>query len=129
MTIQEIIKETVNFYSVDPVGRRAKEFGECVYYDPDTGNKCAVGRCIVDDVVKSKWFPTHGVASPGVTSERTMEILGHLKPRYEGHPPLLWKHLQELHDGDEHWDKHGLTAKGAAKVQEIYDYWDGRITT
>ncbi len=117
-TVNQIIDETVAWYGADPEGRRAIEGSHCMYYDPETGNKCAVGRCVRDSVVKKKNFPQESVTRDHHTKIFIME---HLKAEYKGHDPVFWRQLQKLHDGCGYWDfeKGGLTKPGMVLVKAI----------
>lgn len=116
----QIIDETVEFYSQDPAGRRAQAYHTCVYYDEETGNKCAVGRCCVDSEVESPDFPEDSV---NIGGEPNMAVLSRLKPEYQGHPWQLWAALQRLHDCTQCWSDTGLSKHGEALVKNMKNEW------
>lgn len=47
MNKSEIINETILFYHNDPT-KRSLYRGNCHYYNHETGNMCAIGRCMAD---------------------------------------------------------------------------------
>lgn len=117
-TINQIINETVAWYGADPDGRRAIQGSSCMYYDPETGNKCAVGRCVKDDVVVQDDFPSESV---GRDLRARLFIMENLKDEYRGHSGEFWNALQKLHDGCSYWnfDAGGLSREGMVFAKAI----------
>lgn len=125
------LDDTVSFYSVDPVARRAaivvrhpdgkRQYNLCAFRMSD-GRTCAIGRYIPKDKY-----------------ERTMESAGGLMT--ENNPVMLalpeevavlgadFLHtIQGLHDGNDHWDATGLTPAGHRFVKYVVDTFIGVIT-
>ncbi len=122
MTKLEIIEDTVNYYSVDPVGRRAiEENGACMYLT-STGKMCAFGRCIVDP--QSNWW---GQCDMIYATDEKLDRLRdgkdnvkwQFKPQYEGHDIEFWLDIQKLHDDANFWTSEGLSVSGEERVKEL----------
>lgn len=115
----QIIQETIEYYSADPVGRRGKNGGACVYIS-DEGEMCAVGRCMEDPNL---------VSAQNVCSNMALSIGGKapleelLKEEYRGHPISFWGSLQRIHDQDEYWCEAGLTELGRTRVTQLIDFY------
>jgi hypothetical protein len=110
-TKHQIIDETVAYYSED-TKRRAVTGQSCHYFQKETGNMCAVGRCANDPqkLDGSCYFKT---LSAKLSDE---EIF---KPEYRGHSVEFWSDLQFLHDENSHWDEKGLTPEGKEYVKNL----------
>lgn len=109
-TRKEIIDETAALYNST---NRAVVEGKCVLKDNE-GNKCAVGRCMMDHYLNDSTpttGPTHGFDK-------------FLKPEYLGHKDMFWVDLQELHDADRYWDEKGLTRTGQDYVASLHRLYD-----
>ena len=111
MNALELLEDTVNFYSVDPVGRRAvDDNGFCFYVMPD-GKRCAIGRFLsmqCDD------------------RHITMNILGLKDNRNEifseeisSIPGNLLRLIQNFHDTSSNWNLHGLSETGQFHYEEL----------
>ena len=85
MTSEEIITRAVD--GIVAQGALSKNSQGCFYFDPDTGNRCAVGH-LVDEETARIWDKVKG--------GYVMDVC--LPPELEPHLPLLVK-LQEAHDG------------------------------
>lgn len=118
-TTTQIINETVRAYADAPSKLRAIADGQCVYFDPETGNKCAVGRCCDPEQVSADDFPTCSINSKFKSSIETRRILAALLPEYQGHPVEFWKDLQVFHDGSLSWDVWGLSDYGKGLVNRL----------
>lgn len=126
---EQIVDETVNFYSED-TKRRATAIGEvsdtkdplgstCVYNTED-GRHCAVGRCLLPV------YHEQGVNLLGndkilddLLMDNDKELDDMLQKQYRGQTKSFWFKLQRLHDGDSNWDKKGLTYFGKHMVNEL----------
>lgn len=105
MTEEEILTETVLFYAEDP-SRVARTDVGCMYLTAD-GRKCAVGRCMQDDLSSALFNVIGGVTD---LQDTACEILGNsstlddvLKPQYRGQSLKFWQNLQALHDNSGNW--------------------------
>lgn len=105
----EIINETAAYYSEDP-SRRAISNGNCVYFDPDTGNMCAVGRCLnkPSDFKNNKGRSCSLINSEGY---------GIFKEDYKIMDSIFWHSLQNFHDSKRNWDEKGLTPFGKQHLE------------
>jgi hypothetical protein len=114
-TKTEIIKETVNFYSENRRG--VNEHGSCVYLT-ETGEKCAIGRCMVDPAA---WIGAAGIddVASYFPIENDQVPIGILKPDYDGHSISFWLDVQGLHDYNRNWDEHGLSPIGIIEVRHL----------
>lgn len=112
LTYEELLKETIVFYSED-VSRRGidSNTGQCVYLDKTTGNQCAVGRCINHDLRKEYEGDLDLMLE---STETTFEEL--LLPKYRHLTDLyFWNLLQGFHDNSDNWNTNGLTESGEKK--------------
>lgn len=122
MTKLEIIDETVAFYS-ENVDRRAMDDIRCAYFDTNTSNKCAVGRCLIDpekvERMLRKDLPTDvfNLYKSGIIVEESFQ------DKYKGHSIVFWNELQKLHDIDDYWQKGGLTKIGKEYVNELKEMY------
>jgi len=118
MTKHEIIDETVEYYEINPIGRRSIKdpalSGGCFYYRENDGiiQMCAVGRCMVDP---KKYAPSGAYVSTLLEGEGE-EIL---KPEYRGHEAVFWRDLQQLHDSSTYWNLQGLSDEGKDYVLNL----------
>lgn len=130
LTKAEIIKETADYYGSNPNLRGySTTLKECIYYSKaQPENKCAVGRCIKEDMLPL----LDGVISTVFTLEETLnrkvsdlyiEFENFLKPEYQGHSLEFWDELQSFHDLGENWDEHGLTPKGQGWIEYLINNW------
>ena len=132
LTKEEIINETVKFYSADTKRRSVNEevgTSGC-YYALEDGRNCAVGRCLTTKI-KNKLKTSHihfnncdfqGLIVGMVKCEwdNTDENLDKLlKPSYRGHSLRFWEDLQSLHDIYDYWNETGLTIKGNEVLEQI----------
>lgn len=131
LTKEEIINETVKFYSTDPKRRSVNNKKEgtpnCQYVSGD-GRNCAVGRCLTTKIKNKVATSTynnsdfqglvHGMI--GCEWDKTEENLDKLlKPSYRGHNLRFWEDLQNLHDVDDYWNETGLSADGTYDLEKL----------
>lgn len=116
----EILEETVAFYSEKPNRRGLGVAGTCVYFDYDTGKKCAIGRCLDLEKTDIKRLANFNPSAMELEDFcKNEEIRYEFKDGYQGHSLKFWDYLQNLHDDDDAWSDKGLTAKGEEKVRLI----------
>jgi hypothetical protein len=128
MTKLEIIEELFDNYYVKDPSKRAANGSICSYYQERTGNKCAVGMCMLDDDTAIHYQNTCTYSNVcGI--ETALEIEGQskfddiLKERYRGHDLHFWLKVQQLHDNSGFWSAHGLSDAGVdelALLKEVY---------
>lgn len=95
----------------------------CVYLDPDTGGKCAIGMFIPDGHPAQ-----NAVCDVGILSGDHPELEGiawpkdpnPLKNREHAGVALAAK-LQLVHDSELFWDRNGLARRGLSELREIAD--------
>lgn len=91
----EILEETKKVYADPSNCGYDHERNTCTYYDKNTGNMCAVGRCMVD----VGQFEGCGDTFRGVVNDHfSGDHDSPLKEEYRGHELEFWVALQELHD-------------------------------
>ena len=111
MNALELLEDTVNFYSVDPVGRRAvDDNGFCFYVMPD-GKRCAIGRFLsmqCDD----RHITMNILALKNNRNEIFSEEISLI-------PVNLLRFIQNFHDTDSNWDLYGLSGIGRVRYKEL----------
>jgi len=126
--MQDILKETIDYYREDPVERRAvDENGDCLYTTED-GRHCAVGRYMREEFLDTEFRENNGVGVNGMSSN----IDYYLRHDVRGLDVDFWKDLQDMHDTISYWlewsqntrDVVGLTDRG----KEQYVYLQDRIS-
>lgn len=124
LTKEEIINETVAFYSADVTRRSSngdKYGSNGCKYNHENGNHCAVGRLLLPK------YQNQGVKLKGNTStvgcfmdEHKLKTIDEaLQKPYRGHKLDFWRSLQTLHDNGSNWQNDGLTEKGQVRVEDI----------
>lgn len=106
MTKNEILIETVRFYSEDTARRATIALGGCTYRVPpkDTmpERRCAVGRCMTPDAL-DKYGSHSSFVDSLVDKYESGDVDNILRPEYHGHDILFWRELQALHDNAKNW--------------------------
>ena len=121
----DVLKETVDYYSADPNGRRSLDphhnnilgTDSCLYNGPE-GKQCAASR-LCDDIPKG--------LEGDAWEEKFREFL---KPEYESLPHSFIYKLQKFHDLAPHWDKpqNCISDDGLAFVGKFeYEIKEGKI--
>ena len=100
----QILEETANYYNLN--NRGINNSGACVYYDKNTKNMCAVGRCLSNP---KKLIDNNSTAEELFKKVITFKSL---KPEYRIDDINFWSHLQQFHDTEDFWTKKGLSAFG-----------------
>ena len=120
LTTKQIILETVEEYS-DPSNRAlfftsgGPEDATC-RYEATNGNKCAVGRCMTKEALK-----TVGDSSIRFNTLAGINFERLLKPQYKGQSLSFWMALQKLHDTHSHWSEDGITEIGIKFIKKNFD--------
>lgn len=136
---EEIINETVSFYSADPKRRNVSvnsttNSPQCNYVSTD-GRNCAVGRCLTtkvkDKLVTSEYNSSdfQGLVVGMVNcswAEADLNLNKVLKPSYRGHSIRFWEDLQSLHDVDNYWNEIGLTIAGTNDLELLKNKYIGK---
>lgn len=119
----QIIEELFDNYYVKDPSKRAVSGRVCLYYEANTGNKCAVGMCMLNDETAKyhQEFYATDVASLNdyLVSEEEMRLDSILKEEYHGHDLDFWERVQKMHDRHYYWTEYGLSEQGLAKLEEL----------
>lgn len=124
LTKEEIILETIEFYSADTTRRSvdADSTTGCAY-NHENGNHCAVGRLMLPKYQKQGTKLAGNKATVGVLLDelkiKSLDKL--LLPQYHGHDVTFWRRLQYLHDRSHYWQENDLTTQGLAYANELID--------
>ncbi len=115
----QIINETASFYNTSNRGVgvivNVEGLRETMcLYKTDSGNMCAVGRCLLPD---SKAFNKLGGVMTVFEDEAEMD--SQLQPEYRGHSKRFWTSLQCFHDDDCNWNEDGLTSLGIEELNYL----------
>ena len=119
MNYFEVLEDTINYYSVDPVNRRSSFNNKTFYYK--NGNSCAVGRYIIDvkNFIKiNEIYNTDPVKS-------LFESFGFdiLKNEVSDLVDIkFWNLIQSLHDTSDYWNDNGLSELGLEKKENIINH-------
>ncbi len=109
----EIINETVEFYSANPLNRRAISQNDGCQYLTSDGRKCAIGRLIKDDKYDKKF------EGRCCDNDYYIKLEDILMDEYKGHSTEFWSGLQSLHDSSKFWYTDRLSIEGEKRVQEL----------
>ena len=134
MTKEQIIDETVKYYSNDVKRRAVAPDGACVYFTEDN-RMCAIGRClnqkhpfikemksfnIIGDcaelITELDRFDSEDVSEDGPYSTQLDKIL---RSKYKGHSFKFWQDIQKLHDLDTYWQEDSLSDYGTQFVKKL----------
>ena len=130
--MQDILKDTVDYYNEDPANRRCiTDDGDCMYTWGK--NHCAVGRFLKDEYKDDEnWSYKNnmGVLELGETSD-SMCIDEYLVKSVHGLDANFWVRLQDMHDIVGYWEefhehidgrrKYGLTDRGKEEYVHFQD--------
>lgn len=127
MTKEEILDETIAFYSEDTKRRALKPDGKCAYNTED-GRHCAVGRCLKPSLLEQGTkLDGNGDGVYRLVQKQNNIPIGELitgmdnllDDRYHGHSIAFWRELQEIHDRRQNWSESGLTEVGLKSVKYL----------
>ena len=130
--MQDILKETVDYYSEDPVNRRSlTEDGDCMY---TWGNKhCAVVRFLREEYQDETWDSNNESVNELCqnTDDGEWNIDWCLVDKAQGLDANFWTRLQMMHDIVGYWEefhehedgrrKYGLTDRGKEEYAHFQD--------
>jgi hypothetical protein len=136
MTPIQLIKETVDYYNVDPKARRglvlnSDSFGKVSQYNTceyitKSGKMCAIGRCSIDPSVLQDRFrgeDIYGLVNYIEEEVEDMDFDDLLMEEYKGIPLNLWGDLQEFHDSESNWNKDSLSSRGEDEYARLLKKW------
>ena len=128
--MQDILKETVDYYSEDPVNRRSlTEDGDCMY---TWGNKhCAVGRFLKKEFQDETWSGNNESVFQLSDYSGNSSIDKFLVDKVHGLDIDFWVRLQDIHDTVGYWEEwnrdvdghrtYGLTDRGKEEYVKFQD--------
>ena len=101
--MQDILKDTVDYYRVDPVNRRCLDGdGNCMYTWGD--NHCAVGRYLKPEYQREDWESNNeSVNELCEDSSDGWNIDWCLRDEAHGLDADFWRSLQDFHDSHSCW--------------------------
>ena len=132
--MQEILKDTVDYYREDPVNRRClDDDGNCMY---TWGNRhCAVGRYLKPEYQKENW-PDNSMSVYELAEYSDDYSIDHfLVDKAHGLDVQFWRDLQDIHDIPRYWqewdrDKDGLRKNELTDSgKEIYVAMQDKISS
>jgi hypothetical protein len=110
-TVKEVVLETIEYYENNPERRAIDSTTSfCEYYSKETGNMCAVGRCMIDP--KQNYdCGVLGLHKNNIEIEEE-DVFKEMKEEYSNIPVRVWLSLQSFHDLSDYWGEEGLTKEG-----------------
>ena len=127
--MQDILKETVDYYAKDPVNRRSiDKDGNCQYTWGKT--HCAVGRYMQEIFQQEDWEQNNDSVNELCDETEAWDIDWAVREEVQGLEPDFWKDLQDFHDSRHNWiykdtfippdaDKVGLSDRGKEYYSNI----------
>ena len=130
--MQDLLKDTVDYYSEDPSGRRClTDDGDCMYTWGNT--HCAVGRFLKKEYQDETWESNNKsveqLADKADDSDYSIDQF--LVEKTHGLDADFWIDLQEMHDIMSYWEewdmfvdgkrKYGLTDRGKEAYVQFQD--------
>ena len=111
-----LLKETVDYYSVDPINRRSLLPGSllCVYSPHAKSQGCAIGRLISKEL--AKYFDRD---SPAIGTPVVDDVFHELPIDLQKLGLNYLVELQVFHDSHLFWNTKGLTIKGTHQLNSI----------
>lgn len=125
MTKLEIIEDVTSFYNINnrSICKRENRSDACVYEDSN-GNKCAVGRYLIDT---SDLIITVGTSIRKLIEIRNANNLDELlKKEYRGHSEDFWSALQNFHDFESNFTNEGLSEKGLSEKKFLISLYKNK---
>ena len=130
--MQDILKDTVDYYNVDPANRRCvTKDGDCMYSWGK--NHCAIGRFLKDDYKNDEsWSAKNNMGVLELESYAASECIDeYLIDSVHGLDANFWVRLQDIHDMVGYWEewdvdvdgnrKYGLTDRGKEEYVQFQD--------
>jgi hypothetical protein len=131
MTQEQLLKDTINYYSANPAKRRCiSNRSSTCYYSPEKAKKplregCAIGRHLAPktkiafDALASSMFAISAISAimeVGANKAMMPDWMQKMNPEF-------LRRVQGLHDWSEYWDVQGLTRDGKERVNDIINYF------
>jgi hypothetical protein len=111
---KDILLETINFYNLSNRGYNTK-LDSCEYLT-ESGNRCAVGRCMIDEELNRS--DLEGASVSFFIKDGDIDHI--FKDEYKGCRYQFWDNLQILHDLRSNWTEDGLSESGKRKVERMF---------
>ena len=111
-----LLKETVDYYSVDPVNRRSLSPGgsQCLYSPHAKSQGCAIGRLVSKEL--AKYFDGD---SPAISTPVVDDVFHELPIDLQKLGLAYLVELQVFHDSHLFWNTKGLTIEGTHQLNSI----------
>ena len=122
MTPQELLEDTITYYSVNPNKRRCQVNGSGCRYSPKTIKKptsegCAIGRHLDGDVKRK--FDVSSYGSISMIARFNKDVFA-LAPQWMQDIDIdFLMDIQGLHDYFDYWNEAGLSQEGKEYVEQI----------
>ena len=114
----QLLKETVDHYSVNPKKRRCGTNDRCRYspitLDIKTSKGCAVGRLLDPALALKIDRQFEGVSNSSVSG-----VWKHIPSNIQSFGKEFLRSLQILHDADAYWTEDGISDAGTNYCKEI----------
>ena len=124
MTKEEIINETVEYYK-DASKRGYNATNERCEYLTESGNMCAVGRCLIPGSLMESFSgetrDAQSMRDCGLSVLDVDNLEEILKPDYRGHCRNFWAHLQILHDNDDLFNDVTMNEEGIKRAKGLIE--------
>ena len=128
--MQDILKDTIDYYNEDPANRRSVDKdGNCMYTWGN--NHCAIGRYLKDEYQKESWIDNNMSVNELSDYSDDMSIDCFLEKKAHGLDLDFWTRLQDMHDLVGYWEewhehrdgvrKYGLTDRGKEEYVKFQD--------
>ena len=128
--MQDILKDTIDYYNEDPANRRSVDKdGNCMYTWGN--NHCAIGRYLKDEYQKESWEENNMSVNELSDYSDDMSIDCFLVKKAHGLDLDFWTRLQDMHDLVGYWEewlshrdgvrKYGLTDIGKEEYVKFQD--------
>ena len=123
MTKLEIIDELiVNGYAKNPKTRgQNPSKTNCIYHNLETGNRCAIGKCITEECIDEvgRFEGSVTTLEGYVLSQYNKTLDDIMIEKYRGHDSGFWALVQIYHDSDLNFNEDGLTIKGESRLERL----------
>ena len=128
--MQDILKDTIDYYREDPVNRRSVDKdGNCKYTWGNT--HCAIGRYLKEEYQRENWTENDMSVNELSSYSDRMSIDYFLVEKVHGLDLDFWTRLQDMHDRISYWEKwhehrdgvgkYGLTDRGKTEYVKFQD--------
>ena len=100
--MQDILKDTVDYYRADPLNRRSvDDDGNCMYTWGD--NHCAVGRYLKPEYQREDWPDNNMSVYELAEYSDDYSLDQFLVNKAHGLDLQFWRDLQDIHDTPSYW--------------------------